>query len=179
MLNDEDYADIDALVSMKGVIEGWLFKTSQKQGMMGSLFHKRFYKLNLMTGELAVYEKFDAKKPKHTVELKGVIMKVDCEMRSDLNHINAEVELGKKVTLPPFKLPFAVFTDEDQMVLWADTEFDRQKWTQAFASLMEETNKREIEKFELVKTKQNKFVISLYQCLKDMKGIEGKAIQSV
>ena len=51
-----------AMVSSRGLIEGWLFKTSQKAGFFQTdLFYRRFYRLNLMTDELKLFDKPEGK----------------------------------------------------------------------------------------------------------------------
>lgn len=69
---DEEFAQ--AFVSSQGTIEGWLYKTSQAMGLFQSeAFHKRYYRLNMLTEELKVFDKPNGKL-KHTARLGKRIM---------------------------------------------------------------------------------------------------------
>ena len=58
LTSEENFAS--AMVSARGIIEGWLFKTSQNLTFFSmEAFHRRYYRLNLMTEELKIFEKPD------------------------------------------------------------------------------------------------------------------------
>ena len=99
-----------AIISSRGIAEGWLYKTSQKLGFFqADLFHKRYYRLNLMTEELKIFDKPDGS-VKHMINLSQCVTKIDMQLNK---HILAEHEkkLGADVNLPDFNHPFAVFTE--------------------------------------------------------------------
>ncbi len=58
LTSEENFAS--AVVSARGIIEGWLYKTSQNLSFFSmEAFHRRYYRLNLMTEELKIFEKPD------------------------------------------------------------------------------------------------------------------------
>lgn len=66
-----------AIISCRGQCEGWLYKTSQKLGFFqADLFHKRYYRLNLMTEELKIFDKPDGSL-KQSLVLSQCITKID------------------------------------------------------------------------------------------------------
>ena len=82
------------MFSAKVVIDGWLFKTAQKFGFMQiKFFFKRFYRLNLMSQELSIYESpFGS--AKQTLKLKGLVTRVesDLDAQADLAGMKAYPE---------------------------------------------------------------------------------------
>ena len=65
-----------------------------------------------------------------------------------------------------FTYPFAVFTLTEAMVLWAETQEDRDKWVKAFESCLLSTDQSIIDSFAVTKTKKNQFVVGVYDCLR-------------
>ena len=113
-----------ALVSSRGIIEGWLYKTSQKFGFFQSeLFFKRYYRLNLMTEELKIFNE-PGGRMKSTIDLSQRIVKVDDQLQNFIRS-ESEKKLGTKVFVPEFTYPFALFTETESMLLWAQTVTDR------------------------------------------------------
>ena len=160
-----------ALFSSRGIIEGWLYKTSQKYSFFQSeLFYKRYYRLNLMTEELKIFNE-PGGRIKSTIDLSKRIVKVDDELQ---NFIRSESErkLGTKVMLPEFTHPFALFTETESMLLWAQNVTDRSMWVDTFKSMMETTDENTIKNFKIRKDKKNKMVIGVYEILKEDQGGE-------
>ena len=52
------------------------------------------------------------------------------------------------------------------MLLWANTQSDLRMWVKSFTNLMLATDSTVIENFKVQKTKKNKLVVGLYECLK-------------
>ena len=117
-----------------------------------------------MTEELKIFDKPDGNL-KQSLVLSQKITKIDMQLNK---HILAEHEkkLEARITLPEFKHPFAVFTETDTMLLWANTQSDLRMWVKSFTSLMQATDSTLIENFQIQKTKKNKLVVGLYECLK-------------
>ena len=155
-----------AFVSAQGTIEGWLYKTSQSRSLFQSdTFHKRYYRLNLMTEELKVFNKPDGNL-KSTVFLGKKIMQIDTELNRSLR-IEDKRKMGSIITLPEFNYPFIVNTDTETMLLWAETNHDRSLWVNSLTALMQSTKMENLASFVLNKTKKNKFVVELMECLKE------------
>lgn len=58
-----------------------------------------------------------------------------------------EKKLEARINLPEFKHPFAVFTESETMLLWANTQSDLRMWVKSFTSLMQATDSTLIENF--------------------------------
>lgn len=52
------------------------------------------------------------------------------------------------------------------MLLWANTQSDLRMWVKSFTVLMQATDSTLVENFQIQKTKKNKLVVGLYECLK-------------
>ena len=117
-----------------------------------------------MTEELKIFDKPDGSL-KQTLNLSQSITKIDMQLNK---HILAEHEkkLEARINLPEFNHPFAVFSESETMLLWANTQSDLRMWVKSFTALMQATDSTVIENFKIVKTKKNKLVVGLYECLK-------------
>ena len=65
-----------------------------------------------------------------------------------------------------YTYPFAVFTLTETMVLWAESQEDREKWVKAFESCLLSTDQSIIDGYTVTKTKKNQFVVGIYDCLR-------------
>ena len=74
--------------------------------------------------------------------------------------------LKETIELPAFQHPFAVWTDKECMLLWAETNYDKGMWVNALNALMQSTGDAadqalwldtEIASNSIPKTKKNKF----------------------
>ena len=100
-----------------------------------SAFHKRFYRLNLMTEELKVFEKPEGTL-KQTFNLKGYIKIVDDSLSVKALTKDAVIIDNIHFDIPTHRFPFMVCINEEIMVLWAKTQNEKLKWTSAFSSMM-------------------------------------------
>ena len=100
-----------------------------------SAFHKRFYRLNLMTEELKVFEKPDGSL-KQTFNLKGYIKTVDDSLTVKALKDDVVIIDNTHLEIPTLRFPFMVCINDEIMVLWAKTQTEKLKWTSAFSSIM-------------------------------------------
>ena len=118
-----------------------------------------------MTEELKVFNKPDGTL-KSNVFLGRKIMQIDTELNRSLR-IEDKRKMGSIVILPEFNYPFVVNTDSETMLLWAETNHDRSLWVNALTALMQSTELENLSSFAINKTKKNKFVVELMECLKE------------
>ena len=77
-------------------------------------------------------------------------------------------KFGTNITLPDFTHPFTIQTDKECMLLWAETNYDKGMWVNALTALMQSTDQELVNNYIMpAKTKRNKFVLELRECLKD------------
>ena len=81
-----------------------------------------------MTEELKIFNKPDGSL-KSTIFLGRRIMQVDTELS----------RTATDVSLPVFNYPFILNTDEECMLLWAETNYDRGMWVNALNAIMQST----------------------------------------
>ena len=124
-----------------------------------------------MTEELKIFNE-PGGRIKSTIDLSKRIVKVDDKMQNFLRSSEAERRLGTKVFLPEFTYPFALFTETESMLLWAQNANDRTMWVDTFKSMMDTTDENTVKNFKIRKDKKNKMVIGVYECLKEEQGGE-------
>ena len=118
-----------------------------------------------MTEELKVFEKPDGSL-KQTYQLKDKLKRVDAKLSMKKIVENQQIEVeGERFALPAQRIPFAISLEQELMVLWASNEFQRMHWTQAFSSLIKHESANQVQKFQVAKTKKNKFVVAIYNKL--------------
>lgn len=72
------------------------------------------------------------------------------------------MRLGDKITLPSFNYPFAFSTENECVLLWAESKYDRSMWVSALKALMQSSDQEQVSNFSGVRrTGKNKFVIDL------------------
>jgi hypothetical protein len=137
--NKEELAE--ALASSRGIIEGWLYKTAQALGIFKQkVFHKRYYRLNLMTEDLKIFDKPDGTL-KHEIDLSGNVIMIDIKLNFK-NISKKSKQLGTVVALPfLFNYPIAIFTKTEVMILWCRNNQEQATWSQGFEQLMKRTEK--------------------------------------
>jgi len=98
------------------------------------MFHKRYYRLNLMIEELKIFDK-PGGSLKEEISLSHKITKVDSNLSRTVSREDLKM-LGTHVAHPDlFDYPIAVFTKTDCMLLWCRTIQDQKVWTEAFERL--------------------------------------------
>ena len=119
-----------------------------------------------MTEELKIFNKPDGKL-KTTIFLGKSIISVSSNLNRKLR-LEDRRKLGSDITLPEFNYPFAICTAQHEiMVLWAESNYERGMWVNALTALMQSNDPDLIDDFAMKKTKKNKFVYELLDCLKE------------
>ena len=98
-----------------------------------------------MTEVLKIYDKPEGKLKMEINLNQNKVIKVDCNLSNKLE-LHHEARIGTAVVLPEFQYPFAVFTENEQMLLWCENESDRWTWAEGFSQILsphEEESKRE------------------------------------
>ena len=98
----------------------------------------RYYKLNMRMLELKVFAKANGS-VKQTIDLNKRIVKVVGDLRRNITAEDS-TKLGVGTRTPMFTYPFAVFTLTESLLLWAQTQDDREKWVRAFESCLLSTD---------------------------------------
>ena len=67
-------------------------------------------------------------------------MLVDEHLGRSKSDADTKVILERNVELPEYMFPFAVFTTDDCMLLWASTIEEKFKWANGFKALISESD---------------------------------------
>lgn len=164
--------------------KGCLMKTSQKYASFlrkKNYFHLRYFSLNIATGLLQAFE-FDGnlKNEKTPIDLRNRVIRVQrlgSSLRPDYMKVfrsNCEDEIHSLSVPHDYRLPFSVvyLGDDDKldvMVLWADTEMNRDDWIDAFEYIRTDFKVPEGKTIEdlVVPLKRNDFVVSFSKSMID------------
>ena len=72
-----------------------------------------------MTEDLKIFDKPDGSL-KHTLNLSKKVVKIDTKLNTQITS-DIKRRIGASINLPPFNYPFAIFTEKDCLLLWAQT----------------------------------------------------------
>ena len=179
----------DALESEESkTVEGWLYKTAphlpvDEEGTPFLKGLKAYCVLDLRKLQLVLHSKTDGKVAEK-FDLNGRLCAIDTNLigkidKNRIDHHVNEKRLLESLKMPQsFSVPFSLhFTDGDLVLFWASSTEELDKWQTIFEQMLtprEEEAKEEDKHWSkyCLRTRNNLYVTTLYNCLKRKKGTD-------